>query len=216
MTNTTWVCRRSRALLYAFPFEGNGNLMLPNRMHATCPFGTYFPDLRERIETLAIEADAQEYSEFLIGRVESPFLPFLSRRDIESIQAVKNPTRSAGFRRAIMEIYEYTCAVCELNIHAPSGESVTDAAHIIPFSVSYNDDIRNGISLCKSHHWAFDTGLISVDEAYQVVISASISEQVPLEWASELQDKPIRRPTNEKYFPAQESLTWHRQQVLRR
>ena len=178
--------------------------------------GTYFPDLRRKIETLAIEADAQEYSELLIGRVESPFLPFLPRRNIESTQAVKPPVRSAGFRRAIMEIYEYTCAVCEVNILAASGESVTDAAHIIPFSVSYNDDIRNGISLCKSHHWAFDIGLISVDEAYQVVVSPSRSEQVPSEWTSELQDKLIWRPTDEKYFPAQDALTWHRQQVLRR
>ena len=121
--------------------------------------GTYFPDLRQNIETLAIEADAQEYSELLIGRVESPFLSFLPRSDMESTQAMSPPARSAGFRRAIMEIYEYTCAVCELNIRAASGESVTDAAHIIPFSVSYNDDIRNGMSLCKSHHWAFDTGI---------------------------------------------------------
>ena len=73
---------------------------------------------------------------------------------------VENPIRSAGFCRAIMQVYAYTCAVCELNIRALSGESVTDAAHIIPFSVSYNDDIQNGISLCKSHHWAFDIGLI--------------------------------------------------------
>ena len=177
--------------------------------------GTYFPDLRENIENLAIEMDAQEYSELLIGRVESPFLPFLPRSDIESIQAVKSPARSAGFRRAIMHIYEYTCAVCELNIRASSGESVTDAAHIIPFSVSYNDDIRNGISLCRSHHWAFDTGLISVDEAYQVVVSPSITEQVPPEWASELRDRQIRRPVTEEHLPAQAALAWHRQQILR-
>ena len=177
--------------------------------------GTYFPDLRQKVENLIIEADAQEYSEFLIGRVESPFYLFLPRSDIEFTQAVKPPTRSAGFRRAIMKIYAYTCAVCELNIRAASGESVTDAAHIIPFSVSYNDDIRNGISLCKLHHWAFDTGLISVDETYQVVVSSSMSEQVPPEWASEFCDRQIRLPEDEECFPAQDALTWHRQQILR-
>ena len=90
-------------------------------------------------------------------------------RDVESIQ-VETPIPNASFRRAIMQVYAYTCAVCELNIRASSGESVTDAVHIIPFSVSYNDDIRNGISLCKSHHWAFDTGLISVNKAYEVIV----------------------------------------------
>ena len=176
---------------------------------------TYFPDLRESIKNLAIGTDAQEYSESLIDRVNSPFLPFLPRTDIEAIQEVKPPVRSAGFRRAIMEIYTYTCAVCELNIRASSGESVTDAAHIIPFFVSYNDDIRNGISLCKSHHWAFDTGLISVNAEYQVIVSPSMSDQVPPEWTSELRDRQIWLPEEEACFPAQDALTWHRQQVLR-
>ena len=109
----------------------------------------YFPELREKINDLTIEAEAAEYSEQLIQDTQHPFSMY---GDVESIQ-VETPIRSAGFRRAIMQVYAYTCAVCELNIRASSGESVTDAAHIIPFFVSYNDDVRNGMSLCKSHHW---------------------------------------------------------------
>ena len=182
----------------------------------------YFADLRPSIETLIeaqrrsgseqIEADVEHYSEGLIEEAERPFSPC---RPVESIQ-VEVPIRSAGFRRAIMKIYDWTCAVCELNIRALRGESVTDAAHIIPFSVSYNDDIRNGISLCKSHHWAFDTGLISVNEAYEVIVSPSMTEQGPTaSMLIELRNRPIWLPNEPEHRPAQDALTWHREQVMR-
>ena len=172
----------------------------------------YFPELRQDIEYLAIEQEAEEYSEQLIQDTQHPFS---IHRDVESIQ-VETPIRSTGFRRAIRQVYAYTCAVCELNIRALTGESVTDAAHIVPFSVSYNDDIRNGISLCKSHHWAFDTGLISVNEAYEVIVSPSMTEQGPTaSMLTQLRDKRIWLPIEEEYRPAQDALTWHREKVMR-
>ena len=172
----------------------------------------YFPELRERIDDLTIGAEAAEYSESLIQGIEHPFSPY---GDIASIP-VETPVRSAGFRRAIMQIYDYMCAVCELNIRASTGESVTDAAHIIPFSVSYNDDIRNGISLCKSHHWAFDAGLISLNDDYQVIVSPSMSEQGPTEgMLTQLNDKRIWTPEDDQYHPDRGALEWHRMRVLR-
>ena len=172
----------------------------------------YFPDLRQDIEYLTIEQEAEAYSEQLIQGIEHPFS---MHRDVASIE-VETPIRSAGFRRAIMRVYAYTCAVCKLNIRALSGESVTDAAHIIPFSVSYNDDIRNGISLCKSHHWAFDTGLISVNEAYEVIVSPSMTEQGPIaSMLTQLRNKRIWLPRGEEYRPAQDALTWHREKVMK-
>ena len=116
-----------------------------------------------------------------------------------------------------MGLYDYTCAVCRLRIVTMDGESATDAAHIIPFRISKNDDVRNGISLCKLHHWAFDTGLISLNEIYRVIISQLTKEQGPIEWMlAELQDKPIRLPESDRFYPAQDALSWHRKKVLRR
>ena len=183
---------------------------------------TYFSNIRHEIEQVIeehrthsqkhIAEDIKGYSEQLIHAVEHPFS---IEKDIASVET-EMPVRSAGFRRAIMQIYEHTCAVCELNIQASSGESVTDAAHIIPFSVSYNDDIRNGISLCKSHHWAFDTGLISVNEAYEVIVSPSMTEQGPTaSMLTQLRDKRIWLPSGEEHRPAQDALTWHREQVMK-
>ena len=171
----------------------------------------YFPELQQRIEDFAVEEAAEEYSKTLISGAEGPFSLFMS----ESIEE-ERPVRSAGFRKAIMTIYDWTCAVCELNIRALRGESVTDAAHIIPFSVSHNDDVRNGISLCKSHHWAFDTGLISVDDDYQVIVSPSMSEQgPPASMLTQLRDKRIWTPAEDRYHPDRGALEWHRVSVLR-
>ena len=172
----------------------------------------YFPELREKIEDLMIEAEAAEYSAALIEGIEHPFSLY---RDIASIE-VETPVRRAGFRRAIMKVYEYKCAVCELDIRTASGASITDAAHIIPFSVSHNDDVRNGLSLCKSHHWAFDARLFSLNETYHVIVPPVSHEHEPTKrMFSELRDKRIWTPSVERHCPDQEALAWHREAAMR-
>ena len=184
--------------------------------------GTYFSNIRYEIETAieehrtlsreCVAEDIEGYSQQLIQAAQHPFS---MHKEVKSMQT-EILIRSAGFRRTIMKIYEYTCAVCELNIRASTGESVTDAAHIIPFSVSYNDDIRNGMSLCKLHHWAFDTGLISLNHDYQVIVSPSMSEQGPTEgMLTQLRDKRIWTPEDDRYHPDRNALEWHRMRVLR-
>ena len=183
---------------------------------------SYFSEMRDAIERVIAEyrgigcehiaADIEVYRQQLIQETQHPFL---MQRDVTSVQT-ETPVRRAGFRQAVMQIYDYTCAVCALNIRASSGESVTDAAHIIPFSVSYNDDIRNGMSLCKLHHWAFDAGLISVSETYQVVVSPAMTEHGPTtSMLARLRDKQIWLPSGCEYRPAPEALAWHRQTVMR-
>ena len=134
----------------------------------------HFSNFKQEIESLLVENDQiSEYREELFRNVKHTFS---SQKPIESLQT-EDGIRTAGFRRAIMRMYDYTCAVCGLRIVTMDGESVTEAAHIIPFSISKNDDVRNGISLCKLHHWAFDRGLISLSETYKVIVSELMSER---------------------------------------
>ena len=173
---------------------------------------SYFSELRQEIESLiAEEQQIEEYRKHLIEEVEHPFSP---QKPTAPIQA-ETSIRDAGFRQAIMGLYNYTCAVCELRIVTMDGESATDAAHIIPFSLSQNDDVRNGISLCKLHHWAFDKGLISLSETYQVIVSVLMSDQRPTEdRLTELRDRSILLPEHNQLYPAQDALEWHRDEVL--
>ena len=174
---------------------------------------TYFPEFKEQIEGLIAEAQQiGAYRESLIDEVE---LPFSTRKPRASSHA-DTKIRSAGFRQAIMRLYNYTCAACGLRIVTMDGESATDAAHIIPFRVSKNDDVRNGISFCKLHHWAFDRGLFSLSETYQITVSGLMSDQRPTEWMlTELQDKPILLPERPQLYPAQDAIAWHRKKLLK-
>ena len=174
---------------------------------------TYFSQFKQAIESLITEEQQiGEYRQLLIRQVEQTFS---SQRPIVPIER-ENPIRSAGFRQAIMRMYDYTCAVCRLRIVTMDGESATDAAHIIPFRISRNDDVRNGISLCKLHHWAFDKGLISLNETYQVIVSVLMSERRPTEWMlTQLSEKTILLPEQGQSYPAQDALTWHREKVFR-
>ena len=175
---------------------------------------TYLSDFKEEIYSLiSEEKQISEYSQKILQQVDhafaidKPFVPFRA----------KKRTRKNGFRRAIMRIYTYTCVVCEIQILTLDGESVTEAAHIIPFKNSGNDDVRNGISLCRLHHWGFDNGLISFTDAYKVIVSELMVEKGPSEWKFvNLMDKKILVPENKEHYPAQEALLWHREHVFRR
>ena len=179
----------------------------------------YFSDFKQIVDFIEEQQNIrrqkiEEYSDSLIGDANRPFSLYKPDKKIVSIQR-ETPLRSAGFRQAIMQIYKYTCAVCRLRI-CIDGKSITDAAHIVPFHKSYNDDVRNGISLCKSHHWAFDEGLISLNEDYQVIVAPSMFQQESTEWTlTRLKGKCARLPDDEQLRPAQEALAWHREEVLR-
>ena len=60
------------------------------------------------------------------------------------------PGRSAGFRKKVSEVYDHQCAACVLRLRLPGSDiALVDAAHLIPFSVSFNDHPSNGLALCK-------------------------------------------------------------------
>lgn len=160
------------------------------------------------IQAINLSREVMKYEHLLIAEAG---VPYNTNKPKESIR-FKAKVREAGFRHVIMSIYNYTCSVCNMRILTLEGASVVDAAHIVPFSVSANDDIRNGIALCKLHHWSFDEGLISIDDSYRVMTTPLLSAQRPTEWLlTELSNKQIMLPQNETLYPAQVALHYHRE-----
>ena len=185
----------------------------------------YLSDFKKEIADLIEEQqnirrqEIKEYRESLIENTKHPFSLYNPQKQIVSIQR-KTAVRRAGFRQEIMQIYNYTCAVCGLRV-CIDGKSITDAAHIAPFHKFHNDDVRNGISLCKSHHWAFDAGLISLDsldDTYKIIISPSIPEcESTKQLFAKLKGEKIAQlPDDEQQYPAQEALEWHREEIFRK
>ncbi len=121
------------------------------------------------------------------------------------------------FKRKVPIIYQNTCAISRLQITATFNVSLIDACHIIPFSISYDDTITNGISLTPTLHRAFDRGLISIDDNYRVIVSDKFIENNKKSNYSikQFEGRKILLPQNEKYFPSLENLCWHRENIFK-
>ncbi len=125
--------------------------------------------------------------------------------------------RDQGFRKAIMRLYEHRCVLCGVRMLTPEGHTIVEAAHIVPWSISYDDKPNNGLALCRLCHWSFDEGLMSVNQDYRVLISkVARSDRNNPGLVMTLEGRPIFKPVKEKYFPSQERLDWHRKERFRR
>ena len=122
--------------------------------------------------------------------------------------------REARFRLNIVSLYNYTCALTGYRLLTISSGSIIDAAHIHQFADSRNNDIRNGIALCKNAHWLFDNGLWTIADDYTVKVARGrfaedSPDQKPL---SDYHGRLIRLPSNPALFPDPDHLDWHRKE----
>lgn len=176
---------------------------------------TYFaPEVGARLLAQSYQnLEASRYGEELLQRAKGQLkepgpVPVAS----EPAEAV----RDQGFRRAIVRAYEHRCALCGLRIRTADGHSAIEAAHIIPWSESQNDDVRNGLALCRLCHWTFDEGLAAVSDTYQIRLSPQLgaNENAPGH-LSTLGGRPFIGPDDRDLWPFVDSLRWHRRQVFR-
>ena len=159
------------------------------------------------LEQSKTHSEAYQYSLTLEKIAQAPIAA-------QSIAAdeYKPAARDQGFRRAIVLHYDHRCALCGTRIVTSEGHTVVDAAHIMPWSESHNDDIRNGMALCKLCHWAFDEWLMGVSDAYRVLIATQVSFDHNAAGALlNLKDRNIIAPKHETFRPHQNNLAKHRE-----
>lgn len=124
--------------------------------------------------------------------------------------------RSGLFKRYIPQLYQDTCAMTGMRMRSTFKYNFIDACHIVPFAVTHDDRVTNGIALCPNLHRAFDRGLVSVGEDYTIIVSAHIDELADHPYSlSKLNGKSILLPEVNRYYPSQENLVWHRENVFK-
>lgn len=172
---------------------------------------TYFiPELQDcLIEQGQINQEAFQYSYDLLKQKE------LKDTEANFEDKHSQSVRDQGFRRAIVTAYDYRCTLCGIRMLTPDGHTVVDAAHIIPWSISYNDNIRNGVALCRLCHWTFDEGLLGISSKYIVLTSKQLSKNhnIPSHLTT-LSGRSIIGPLDEFLWPELDSLNWHYQKVF--
>lgn len=92
---------------------------------------------------------------------EKPFT--LVKAEIARVETRQSKVaRGSAFREEVRWEYVQRCAITGIDIATPSKLFEVESAHIVPLSEGGSDDIRNGIALTQTVHWAFDRGLIGV------------------------------------------------------
>ena len=168
---------------------------------------TYFSsEIQPLLEEQAfINLTAFTYAKEVIAGIKESMVSFA--QGPTEIQRV----RDQGFRRAIVSLYDHRCALCGIRMRTPEGHTVVEAAHIVPWSESYDDMPTNGLCLCRLCHWSFDEGLMSVGGQYEVLVSdrVRIDSNIPGHILT-LVDRLIFKPENERFWPGQDNLSRHR------
>ena len=173
---------------------------------------TYFaPEIHTRlVERGQMNAQAFQYSLDLLQKAKEKVV-----KEVPD-EAFSPAVRDQGFRRVIVTIYEHRCAFCGVRILTADGHTAIEAAHIIPWSVSRNDDPRNGLALCRLCHWSFDEGLVTLSDSYQIKISPQLAapDNIPGHLAA-FARRPFLGPQDQTLWPFPQSIIWHQQTLFR-
>jgi hypothetical protein len=142
------------------------------------------------------------------------FSPFIA--EDKAIYQVTKEKRDQAFKRVVLEQYGYQCAVTGLKYH--SGNLIeAQAAHIISKSKKGSDDPRNGITLSRTAHWAFDKGIFTISDQYEIIVhpkakNASLNKFTIMD----MHGIQINLPEDENYYPHPEAIEWHKREVFDR
>jgi putative restriction endonuclease len=195
--------------LFDLMIDSVGNSILEEKL-----LELYFPETKsnyklndynfiDHLETQILNDDRESYAERISELRES-----LSKNEFEEEIFV----RSGVFKREIPKIYDYQCAISGMRVESTTNAQLVDACHIIPFAISKDDTITNGISLSPNLHRAFDRGLLTINADYVVRISPAIKENDSPYSLRQFEGKRINLPFESKFYPSIENLNWHRKE----
>lgn len=129
-------------------------------------------------------------------------------RQVMQLQRIKQ----SFFRKAVLVSYGGRC--CMSGVSEPR---LLIASHIVPWRADKANRLNpaNGLCLSAIHDRAFDQGLLTLDDGYQVVLSLQLASSGDA-WVQRvlqpLAGQSIRLP--ERFLPDPAFLAWHRQHVF--
>ena len=167
-------------------------------------FGSY----RTKIEQVLQEERGSDHYERVLRERATDKVGFVSERPPE-------PVRSAAFRRVVSEMYDYRCAASGWRIILPDSRAMVEAAHLIPFAETCDDDPRNGIALVPSFHWALDARVIAPGPDHVWHVSKALDDRIadnkPL---LELRGQALMLPKDKLLWPRTDALEWRLRHLL--
>ena len=124
--------------------------------------------------------------------------------------------RDPHFRKTVMLAYEFRCAFCGYDGRINNRPVGTQAAHVKMHSKGGPDDVSNGIALCSLHHLLFDSGVLSLSDEVEILVSQYFleSDYGTPSAVMKLIGQLMRHPQPGYDLPAAEFLRWHRENLF--
>lgn len=127
------------------------------------------------------------------------------------LPAGRRIARSRAFVGKVISAYDSRCAFCGLGAKLADGRSEVQAAHIVSRGKMGVDDVRNGLALCRVHHWAFDEGEIRVDADLTIRVNPKVAATLENGPLSAVEGMSLQVPLDPKLHPHADALKWHRE-----
>lgn len=137
----------------------------------------------------------------------------VSNGTTEIIREVALRRGQSFFRAAVLAAYDGRCCITGI-----TSKPLLRASHIVPWAQDpvLRLDPRNGLCLNALHDAAFDRGLITLTDKYELRVSARLKDEVPPDVYTEMFDRRVGAPIAlpERFMPSQEMLDRHRSKVF--
>lgn len=188
-----------------------------NRLMEDFLLDTYFPNTKNHFKKNQINSGG------IVDEMKNDILhesPEIYQTKIDVLYAQLSETeieedrfmRGSVFKREVPKVYNYTCAISGMKIDLRDNIQMVDACHIIPFSLSKDDTITNGICLSPNLHRAYDRGLITINDNYIVRVAPDLKENESVFSLRQFEGKTIHLPHQQHFYPSLQNLAWHRKE----
>jgi len=177
---------------------------------------TLGPESEQLVHDLFTSDDSLEI-DFLESKTAEPTASRMFGGGSTEVQATVKVRRGQQFfRQSILNAYGVRCCVSGINV-----PRLLVASHIRPWKDFPEDrlDPRNGLCLSSLHDAAFDSGLMTFDEGFVMILSPKLKKFLPQDSLEMnflgFEGKPIRMP-NKLAAPAGEFLNHHRENIFQK
>jgi len=117
--------------------------------------------------------------------------------------------RGSAFREEVRWEYVQRCAITGIDIVSPTKLFEVESAHVVPLSEGGSDDIRNGIALTQTVHWAFDRGLIGVLPDRTIYIPRLVKRMTENAFLKQFEKKQIKEAKTASLKVHPDAFRWH-------
>lgn len=163
----------------------------------------YFPLTRQLFRPRAGQQKLDD-----LGRQMLQESPATYQRLIDLTDDTQTFMRKGVFVQEVMRAYQSTCAISELQLLTTTGATpLLDACHIVPWALTHDDTIGNGLALCPNLHRAFDRKLFWIDDDYRVRVAPGFGELSGHDYGVQrFNGKQLRLPRVAEWRPRLENL----------